>query len=128
MSSAPSNTRYRIYAQFVLIGAAIGLYYGLFFRSPQTEPDFVMAIGLSVLAALVTVIVRSWKKGHTFKAILIDFFKILVMFMAFLVGLELRKVIYDLWGKTVVVIFTTGLGIIIGLVAAIRKKEVAGEY
>jgi len=127
MSSTSSNKHYRIYAQFVLIGAAIGLYYGIFFRSPQAEPDFVMAIILSIIAALVTVTVRSWKKGRTFKAILIDFFKILVMFMAFLVGLELRKVIYDLWGKTVVVIFTTGLGIIIGLVAAIRKKEMAGE-
>lgn len=124
MSTTSENKGYRIYFQFVLIGAAIGLYYGLFFRTPQTEPDFVMAIILSILAALVTVTVRSWKKGRTFKAIFIDFLKILVMFTAFLVGLELRKVIYDLWGRTVVVIFTTSLGIIIGLLAAIRKKDV----
>lgn len=123
MNSASSNKRYRIYFQYVLIGAAIGLYYGLFFRTPQTEPDFVMAIILSFFAALLTVIVRSWKKGLSFKAILLDFLKILVMFMAFMVGLEMRKVIYDLWGRTVVAIFTTSLGIIIGFLAAIRKTD-----
>ena len=123
MTPTPSNRRYRIYAQFILIGAAIGLYYGLFFRTPQTEPDFVMAIILSFFAALLTVVVRSWKKGLSFKAILIDFLKILVMFMAFMVGLEMRKVIYDLWGRTVVAIFTTSLGSIIGFLAAIRKMD-----
>lgn len=127
MNPASSDKQYRIYAQFVLIGAAIGLYYGLFFRAPQTEPDFGMAIILSFVASLVTVLVRSWKKGRAFKVILIDFVKILAMFMAFLVGLELRKVIFDLWGKTMVVIFTTSLGIIIGLLAAIRKKDLTGE-
>ncbi len=123
MNGTSSNKRFRIYFQFVLIGAAIGLYYGLFFRSPQTEPDFVMAIFLSFFAALLTVVVRSWKKGLSFKAILLDFIKILGMFMAFMVGLEMRKVIYDLSGRTVVVIFTTSLGIIIGFLAAVRKMD-----
>ncbi|MEE4176469.1 MAG: hypothetical protein V2I46_03075 [Bacteroides sp.] len=124
MSQAkPQGQQYRLYFQFVLIGAAIGLYYGLFYRASQTEPDFGMAIILSFIAALVTVVIRSWKKGRTFKVILIDFLKILAMFLAFMIGLELRKVIYELWGKTILVIFTTGLGILVGLLAAIRKKD-----
>lgn len=123
MSQAEPKGLYRIYFQFILIGAAIGLYYGLFYQGSQTEPDFGMAIILSFFAALVTVVIRSWKKGRTFKAIAFDFLKVLAMFLAFMIGLELRKVVYDLWGKTVVVIFTTGLGILVGLLAAIRKKD-----
>jgi len=126
---APKESRqgYRIYAQWVLIGAAIGLYYGLFYQPTDTAPDFGMAVILSVLAALVTVIIRSWKKGFAFKNILVDFLKILAMFLAFMVGIEMRKIVYNIWGKTMVIVFTTSLGLIIGLLAAIRKKDLSGK-
>jgi len=122
MKNSEGKTSYRIYMQYVLIGAAIGLYYGLFYRPTQTAPDFFMAILLSVAASVVTVIIRSWKKGRPFSELLIDFLKILSMFSAFMVGLEMRKVIYNQWGKTVVIIFTTTLGVLIGFIAAIRRK------
>jgi len=118
-----NKNQYRVYLQFVLIGAALGLYYGLFYKGPQTNPDYLMAFILSFVAALVTVIVRSWKKKRSFKEILFDFLKILLMFSVFMLSLELRKVIYERWGKTLVVIFTTSIGILIGLVLAIRKKD-----
>jgi hypothetical protein len=124
MTEQSNKPQYRIYLQYVIIGAALGLYYGLFYRGSQSSPDFVMAIILSVLAALVTVIVRSWNKKRPFPEILMDFLKMFAMFVVFLVGLELRKVIFERWGKTAVVIFTTGIGILIGLALAIRKKDV----
>jgi len=82
-----------------------------------------MAIILSVVAALVTVIVRSWKKKRPFQEILLDFLKMLLMFSLFIVSLELRKVIFVRWGRIAVIIFTTGVGILIGLVLAVRKKD-----
>ena len=109
--------------QFVLIGVALGLYYGLFYRGPQAPPDYFMAILLSAVAALITVIVRSWKKKRPFKEIAIDFLKIFVMFSVFMISLELRKVIFERWGKTAVIIFTTSVGIVVGLALAIRKKD-----
>ena len=123
MTASGSTKGYRIYSQFVLIGAALGLYYGLFYQPTQTAPDFGMALILSLLAGLLTVVIRSWKKKRTFQALLFEFLKMFVMFAAFLIGLELRKVIYGIWGKTTVVIFTTTLGGLIGLLAALRKKE-----
>lgn len=127
MASRESQQGYRIYAQWVLIGAAIGLYYGLFFQPTKSPPDFGIAAVLSFFAALVTVIVRSWKKGLSFKDILVDYLKILAMFLAFMFGIELRKIIYNLWGKTMVIVFTTSLGLLIGLLAAIRKKDLVAK-
>ena len=123
MNTNSNKTKYRVYFQFILIGAALGLYYGAFYNGPQTRPDYWMAIILSVIAALVTVIVRSWKKKRSFKEILLDFLKMLLMFSVFMISLELRKVIYERWGKGFVIIFTTSIGILIGLVMAIRKKD-----
>ena len=123
MTTNNQKPSYRIYLQYVLIGGAIGLYYGIFFREPQTPPDFLMAFLLSFLAALVTVIIRSWKKGRSFNEILVDFAKIFAIFAVFMVGLELRKVIFELWGKTSVIVFTTSLGVLIGLIVAIRRKD-----
>ena len=127
MNSKNKKKGYRIYLQFVLIGGAIGLYYGLFYRGPQTPPDYFMALLLSFIAAVVTVIVRFWKKKPEFSTILIDFLKIFGLFAAFMLGLELRKVIYEMWGKTIVTIFTTSLGILIGLVIALRAKPQDGN-
>jgi len=60
--------------RYLLIGAAIGLYYGLFYRSSDVQPDYGIAIMLSVLAALITVVVRFWKKKQPFPVILKYFF------------------------------------------------------
>ena len=122
MTKENNKPAYRVYLQYVLVGAAIGLYYGLF-TIPDSPPDFVMALLLSFLAALVTVVIRSWKKGRTLSVILVDFAKIFGIFAAFMVGLELRKVIFDLWGKVMVAVFTTSLGVLIGLVVAVRRKD-----
>ena len=118
-----NKNQYRIYMQFVLIGAALGLYYGVFYKGPQAPPDYFMAILLSAVAAVITVVVRSWKKKRPFKEIAVDFLKIFGMFAVFMISLELRKVIFERWGKTAVIIFTTSVGTLVGLALAIRKKD-----
>lgn len=122
MNTQNDKKGYRIYLQYILIGGAIGLYYGLFYRGPQSPPDYFMAFLLSFIAAIVTVVVRFWKKKPDFSTIFVDFLKIFGLFAAFMFGLELRKVIYEMWGKTTVTIFTTSLGVLIGLIVALRAK------
>jgi len=41
-----------------------------------------------------------------------------------LVGLEFRKLIFEEWGKTVVTIYTTTLGMLIGLIVAYLRHSV----
>ena len=81
--------------QYGLVGGALGLYYGLFYK-PGVEPDVLMAFLLSVFAALVTVILRSWRKGFPFKKILKDFLTIFFFFLIFMLSITLRKTAYDL--------------------------------
>ena len=113
---------YRVYVQYVLIGAAIGLYYGLFYNNAVRTPDYGIAVLLILVAAVVTVIVRSWKKKRNFREILIDFLKVLFFFLIFMLGLEARTFIAGLGGKVAVIVFTTTLGTLMGFLAALRKK------
>jgi len=102
--------------QYGLVGAALGLYYGIFYK-PGGEPDVLMAILLSAFAALVTVIVRSWRKGFSFRKIVLDFLMIFTYFAVFMLSITLRKVAYDLGGQPLVIAETliagTGLGLLL---------------
>ncbi|MFZ3070647.1 MAG: hypothetical protein WA110_05955 [Anaerolineaceae bacterium] len=122
MNSTKQLQPYRINMQFVLIGAALGLYYGISYKGMTLEPDYVRVVIWSLAAALITVIVRSWKKGYSFKTILLDFLKMASLYLLFLVGLEFRKQV-DVWGgKTAVIVFTTIIGAIIGFILGTQKK------
>jgi len=114
------NSNSRIYIQYGFIGAALGLYYGIFYQ-PVGEPDFYIAALLSVAAALVTVITRSWKKHFPLKKIIKDFLMILGFFLIFLLTLVFRKVAYQLGGQIAVIIETTLASIGLGLLMAARK-------
>ncbi len=103
--------------QYGLVGGALGLYYGLFY-TPGTEPDVLIAIVLSVFAALVTVIVRSWRKGFPLKKIFNDFLKIFFFFLIFMLSIALRKTAYDLGGKPLVIAETLISGVGLGLLMA----------
>ena len=122
MSKQKQPQPYRVYMQYLLIGAALGMYYGVFYRESSVDPDYGMAVILSAVAALFTVIVRSWKKGRGFKEILIDFVKVFLTFSVFMVGIAMRKTINAWGGKVAVVIFTTTLGTALGFLFALRKK------
>jgi hypothetical protein len=106
--------------QYGLTGAALGVYYGVFYK-PTSEADVGMAVILSIFAALVTVVIRSWRKGFTFKKIAKEFLIIFAFFLIFMLSLTLRKLAFDLGGKILVVIETTISGIVMGLLMAWQR-------
>jgi hypothetical protein len=112
------------YLIYLLVGAALGLYYGLFYKHPGTPPAYLMALALALIAAGVTTAVQYWKNKSPFRVMLKDFLRVFVIFAVFLVGLELRKVIFEEWGKTVVTIYTTTLGLLLGLIVAYQRHSV----
>ena len=96
--------------QYILAGAGLGLYFGLFFR-PMREANFAVAVALALLATAVTSGLTLLKKdrppltevGKTAVTTFIKFALILAL-------LEGRHYVYDLGGKWLVAAFTTLLG------------------
>jgi len=121
--TAQQPTGYRIYSQYILVGAALGLYYGAFYRGAQVAPDYGMAVALAVIAGVFTTLVRNWKKKKTLGTIALDFIKISALFLLFLLTLQLRSVIEGFGGRTAVMIFTTSVGILFGLLMGARRKS-----
>lgn len=109
-------------SQFILVGAGLGLYVGLFFR-PLREANFAVAIALALLATAVFTIPSLLKKnrptlgewGKTAVATFVKFALILSL-------LEVRHYVYDLGGKWLVAVFTTLLGAAGGFWLAQRDK------
>lgn len=122
--TAKDSAGFRIYSQYVLIGAAIGLYYGVFGRATQSAPDYGMAVILAALAGVLTTAVRRWKKKMPLGTMALDFIKITGMFLAFLLALQLRSVIEGIGGRILVIAFMTSVGILFGLIMGIRRKPV----
>ena len=111
--------------QYALVGAALGLYYGIFYK-PGGDPDIGMAFILSAMAALMTVLVRSVGKGFPFKKVVLDFLKIFGVFLLFMLSLTLRKPAFDVGGQTLVIIETTLTGIVMGLLLAWQRFTIPG--
>jgi hypothetical protein len=120
MTSNEKISKSRRYTQYALVGAALGLYYGIFYQ-PTTNPDFGIAVTLSLFAALITVLVRSWKKGFTFQKIAKDFFLMFGFFLIFLLSLVFRTIAFQYGGKTAVIVETTMAGIVLGLLMAWQR-------
>ena len=121
MTKVEKKTKMGIYERYALTGAAIGLYFGIFYQ-PTGEPDFGIAIILSILAALVTVIIRSWKKQKSFADMVKDFFEMLILYSVFLLSLAFRHIADNLGGRIAVTLVTTITGIGMGLFWAWRTK------
>ena len=126
MTSTKKNSRTGKLIQYALVGAALGLYYGIFYK-PAGEPDFGIAVVLSVFAALVTVIVRSWKKGFSFIKIVKDFFLIFGLFLIFMLSLVLRQIAYDLGGQPLVIVEMTVAGIMLGFLMAWQRFSLKND-
>jgi len=120
MTSNKEIIKSKIYTQYALVGAALGLYYGIFYK-PATDPDFGIAVTLSLVAALITVLVRSWKKGFPFKKIAKDFFQMFGFFLIFLLSLVFRSIAYQYGGRTAVIVETTLAGVLLGLLMAQQR-------
>ena len=108
--------------RYVLIGAGFGLYYGIFYKPSDTQPDYGIAIILSVLAALVTVAVRFWKKKQPFLTIAKSFFWTFLFYAVFLLTLAVRKLAEQLGGRIAVTLVTTLIGIGLAYSLAARSR------
>ena len=60
--------------RYVLTGAGLGLYFGLFFR-PLREPNLLLVVVLSLLAALITVVFQMIRERTFFsRGLVVRFF------------------------------------------------------
>ncbi len=108
--------------RYILVGIAIGLYYGIFYRPSDTPPDYGIAIILSIVAALVTVAVRFWKKKQPLWTIAKSFFWTFVFYAAILLTLALRNLAEQIGGRIAVTVVTTLVGIALAYGLALRTK------
>jgi len=113
---------YRIYGQYILVGAALGLYYGLFNRSSM-EPDYGMAVILAVLAGMLTTVVMSLRRKKTFLTFVLDLIKTTSMFAVFLIALQIKPLLEEIGGRALVIGFMTTLGAIFGLILGSRRRS-----
>ncbi len=124
MTGMPTNLSPRELGRiqrYVFIGAALGLYYGIFYTPSGAAPDYGIAIVLSFLAALITVVIRFWKKRPPFPVMLKAFGETLLFYSVFLLTLAARTYIVQLGGRIALGIFTTLVGCVMGYAMAARK-------
>lgn len=108
--------------QYVLTGAGLGLYFGWFFR-PVREPSLLVVLGLSALAALVTMLFQlRGPERPSLQQWLVGLAKSYGRFVLALAILEGRHLAYDWGGRWAVIAVTTILGALAGAWWA-RDKE-----
>lgn len=100
-----------LYQRYVLVGAAIGLYFGIFFR-PEREPSFVTAFILSLMATAVTLLIRAFQKKPLFSLRRIGVIYILYTLM--ILSFEARHLAFDYAGRFGVIAFGVLVGGIVG--------------
>ncbi len=113
--SSRANTRKSPLLRHALTGAAIGLYFGLFFR-PAREPSLLVIFGLSALAAFVMLglrLLRGWRPGFRglVRAVVVTY----AQYAFLLAVLEGRHLANAAGGKVLVVVMTTLLGAVAGI-------------
>jgi hypothetical protein len=122
MSNKRSAREIGVMQRSILIGAGIGLYYGIFYKPSGVDPDYGIAIVLSIFAALITVVVRFWKKKQPFSVIVKNYFEMLLLYSVFLLTLAARHLVEQMGGRYGVMLFTTLTGTLMGYFMATRKK------
>jgi uncharacterized protein YhhL (DUF1145 family) len=118
MPNKEKHQKVGIYPRYAMVGAAIGLYYGFFYKGSETQPDFGITIILSIFAGLLTVIIRSIKRKRPFKEMAQEFLQIFIVFFVFMASLELRIVADQFGGRAAVAALTTITGMGLGLLIA----------
>jgi multisubunit Na+/H+ antiporter MnhB subunit len=99
----------------VVVGGAIGLYMGIFFR-PSREPDLGFVFGLIVVATLVTIALRLARKKVTRASLGRETLRSFALYFFALLSLEGRHYVLNAAGPVVLVLFTTLLGVLIGYI------------
>lgn len=108
--------------RYILTGAAIGLYFGLFFR-PLREADYGYALLLAVVVAVVLTALHSWRNRPSLRTVPMYFALTFIKAALVLLLLEGRHLAFDWGGKTAVTIFTTVMGAASGLWFAYEEKR-----
>jgi hypothetical protein len=108
--------------RYILIGAGIGLYYGIFYKSSGVDPDYGIAIVLSVIGALITTVIRFWKKKQPFSVVVKYYFEMLLLYSVFLLTLAGRHLAEQIGGRFAVAVFTTLTGTFLGYFMSTRKS------
>ncbi|HSM56283.1 MAG TPA: hypothetical protein VK879_09025 [Candidatus Sulfomarinibacteraceae bacterium] len=109
--------------RYVLTGAALGLYFGLFFR-PVRQPSLLFVVQLSLAAALLmTMLQLRHREKRSIGKLLPYFLRAWAGFALLLAMLEGRHFFYDLGGRPIVTLFTLLYGAGLGLFYAARDKE-----
>ena len=103
--------------QYILTGAGLGLYFGWFFR-PVREPNFMVALGLSLFITLVMTLIRLWRsdRAQLLQRAGITF----VQYLLVLAVLEARHFAFDAGGRFGVIALTTIFGALGGYLMAQR--------
>lgn len=105
------------FQRYVLTGAALGLYFGIFFR-PAREPLFLVAPFLGLFAAIVVSVVRAFQQKSWPK--LARFGQDFVLYTAVVVMIEARHIAYDLGDKVGVSIYAAVCGGVAGYFLAVN--------
>lgn len=114
--------------QYLLTGAALGLYFGLFFR-PVREPSLLIVFGLSALVACGLVVVRLFQKERLSPAeivrLLLSTYLKSVMLLAVFEG---RHWAFDWGGRVGTTLFTTLSGGLYGLWLAVEQRKAKKQH
>jgi hypothetical protein len=109
--------------QYILTGAALGLYFGLFFR-PARSPNLVTVLWLSLLSALVMTLLRLRRPEARSLSTLLRYGASAWLGFALALGvLEARHPVYDVAGRAGVTVFTAVAGAVAGWWYARRAGE-----
>ena len=123
---AQNKSFQKIMRQYALTGAALGLYFGWFFR-PVREPSLWIVIGLSVLVTIVITILRLVRKDRpSLSKLAQNAGLIFVKYAVALSVLEGRHFAFDWGGKVAVIIMTTIMGALAGVWYAYEQTRKEG--
>lgn len=108
------QARAALLKRYVLVGAGLGIYFGYFFR-PAREPSLLIVVGLSLLIAVVSVVLKLLRKERpSFSQILTEAGLTFARYGLLLTILEGRHLAYDFGGRWAVTAMTTMMGALVG--------------
>lgn len=119
-------TSNQLFLRYGLVGGAVGLYFGLFFR-PMRQPDLSFTLLLAFAATVVLVCIRAIRERpapvQILKGALGTFLKTFLL----LLMLDARHVAYALGGRAATTVLMTAGGAIAGLWYAYDQLRREGE-
>ena len=112
-SVSQQNPQYSL-SRYLIMGGALGLYFGWFFR-PLRETSYPFAIALSVVIMLVMVAFRFIPRTRPPARQLLPYAaSTFIKYACVLLVLEFRHPIHDMGGRLAVTAMTTIMGVIAG--------------